>query len=821
MKQADNLQEAYFDPAGYTVLKTAQTQTRIWFMGDGVVRIRTSFGNSFPEESLSLIRTAWADLYDQLLGQERQHVIALQPEIDDREPNQLTVSCDGLVIKVLCDPFSISCGRAGAAPSFRDVPGRAYTYRSGRINHSFCLDECSYYGFGEKTGRLEKTGAKMRMSNKDACGYDPIHTDPLYKHVPWFIKLSPDGQEACGVYYNTSADCEFDIGCEYNGYWPRMGQFSSFAEEVDIFYIAGPSMKDVVKRFCRLTGCAPMLPLYAYGYLGSTMYYSELPENCHREILNFVAKTRRMGIPCTNFHLSSGYTTDSTGKRNVFSWNPDKFPDPKGFISAMHERGVTVTPNIKPALLTSNPLYNTFRQAGAFIYTPSGEPYVTQFWGGKGSFVDFTNPVGRSLWQHHMKENLLDYGICSVWNDNNEFDISDDEAICYNEGNPTPACQLRARLPMLMNITAKHVLEKTYPTMRLYQVTRSGNTGIGRYAQTWTGDNYTSWESLRHNIATILGCSLSGISQTGSDIGGFAGPAPDAELFVRWVWFGVLLPRFSIHSANNDNTVTEPWMYPEMMDAIRAAFRLRSSLMPYLYALGRHAHLTGEPILRPMLYEFPNDPAVRYKDIDFMLGEGLLAANVVEEGNTSRSVYLPQGEVFYDFYTRKCYQGGQSISVAAPLTSTPLFQRGGSIIPLQEADTITMWMCPDKPCSFTLYEDDGISNDDQNGCHRTTEYALSKDNKIITVSCKESGSYIPTQRISFNIQCAQMAPNEIYCNGEKLPQILDEEAFRKADIGWHYFHSGKICSVKYGNGRDISKLLINYDKFDLIRMNTD
>jgi len=560
MKQADILCGINWDPSGFLTLKTRQTQTRIWFMGDGIVRIRTSFSGHFPEASLSLVWTAWEDHYDRLLGPERRRTVPLEPVVSESGENQLLLTCGDLVVTVQRAPFSISCGRKDSAPSFRDVPGRAYTYSRGHITHSFCLDDSNFYGFGEKTGRLEKTGTHMRMSNKDACGYDPVRTDPLYKHVPWFLKLSPDGQEACGIYYNTAADCEFDIGREYNGYWPRMGQYEAAADKVDLFYIAGPSMRDVVKRFCRLTGCAAMLPRYALGYLGSTMFYSELPENCDREILNFVDKTHREGIPCTNFHLSSGYTTDSTGKRNVFSWNRDKFPDPAQFIAEMENRGAVVTPNVKPALLTTNPLYDTFLEAGAFIRRSSGEPYITQFWGGKGSFVDFTNPVGRSLWQQYMESSLLDYGIHSVWNDNNEFDIADDDAICENEGMPTPAIQLRASLPMLMNITSMQALVRKFPNQRLYQVTRSGSAGISRYAQTWTGDNLTCWESLRYNIATMLGCGLSGISLTGSDIGGFAGPAPDAELFVRWIWCGILLPRFSIHSANNDNTVTEPWM---------------------------------------------------------------------------------------------------------------------------------------------------------------------------------------------------------------------------------------------------------------------
>ena len=821
MKQADILREVYSDPAGFTVLKTTHTQTRIFFMGDGVVRIRTSFGNQFPEESLSLIRTAWADLYDDFLGQERCRTTPLRASIDDRNPDTLLICCDDLTVSIRYSPFSISCGRTDMPPSFRDIPGRAYTYQKGRITHSFCLDESSYYGFGEKTGSLEKTGTHMRMSNKDACGYDPVRTDPLYKHIPWFIKLSRNGQDACGIYYNTAADCEFDIAREYNGYWPRMGQFETDAEEVDLFFIAGSSMKDVVKRFCRLTGCAPMLPRYAYGYLGSTMFYSELPDNCDKKILGFVDKAQRMELPCTNFHLSSGYTTDSYGKRNVFSWNSDKFPDPAHFISEMKERGVIVTPNMKPVLLTTNPLYDAFQQARAFIVTGTGEPYITQFWGGKGSFVDFSNPSGREMWKQCMEETLLNHGIGSIWNDNNEFDITDDEAICWNEGIPTPANRIRANLPMLMNITAKQVLEKKYPNIRLYQVTRSGNTGIGRYAQTWTGDNYTSWDSLRYNIATMLGCSLSGITHTGSDIGGFAGPAPDPELLVRWIWCGVLLPRFSIHSANNDNTVTEPWMYPEQLDTVRAAFQLRFKLISYLYSLGTHAHQTGEPILRPMVYEFPQDPNVRLEDVDFMIGDGILAACVVKKDATQRRVYLPKNEVFYDFYTRKRYTGGQTITVPAPLDRTPLFQRGGSILSLTESKIINIWICPEKNCSYTLYEDDGISNNYLNGQYSATKYTLTTIDEVVTITADQQGSYIPAEIILYHIQCNQKAPAEIVWNGKHLPQILDDECFNNINCGWHYYNSTKICTIKCGNGRNIENLVINFGEFDLIRMDFD
>ena len=209
MKQTDTLQSHSWNPAGFLTLETTHTQTRIWFMGDGVARIRTSFSGHFSEESLSLVWTAWEDHYDSLLCSERHRTFPLAPEIDDRDPNCLFIRCDGLVLTVQREPFAISCGHIGSGFSFRDVPGRAYTYRQGHITHSFCLDDSYFYGFGEKTGHLEKTGVSMRMSNKDACGYDPIRTDPLYKHITWVNEHYEDERPKVDVVAYVTEDEEF------------------------------------------------------------------------------------------------------------------------------------------------------------------------------------------------------------------------------------------------------------------------------------------------------------------------------------------------------------------------------------------------------------------------------------------------------------------------------------------------------------------------------------------------------------------------------------------------------------------------------------
>lgn len=194
----------------------------------------------------------------------------------------------------------------------------------------------------------------------------------------------------------------------------------------------------------------------------------------------------------------------------------------------------------------------------------------------------------------------------------------------------------------MMAKTAKDALNDYAPNERPYLVNRAGFAGIQRYAQTWAGDNRTSWNNLKYNIPTVLGMGLSGVANQGCDIGGFDGPAPEPELFVRWVQNGIFQPRFSIHSSNDDNTVTEPWMYPKYTKYIRDAIQLRYTLIPYFYSLLHEAATVGSPIMRPLVYEFQNDPNVAEESFEFMLGSSLLVANVLEKGENKKKRYIYQ-----------------------------------------------------------------------------------------------------------------------------------------------------------------------------------
>src|SRR5262249_6886670 len=152
-----------------------------------------------------------------------------------------------------------------------------------------------------------------------------------------------------------------------------------------------------------------------------------------------------------------------------------------------------------------------------------------------------------------------------------------------NFGNPIPATEIRPLQTLLMCKASFEAQQEYAPENRPFTVSRAGFAGMQRYVQTWSGDNYTSWQTLKYNVRMGTGLAMSGVSNSGHDVGGFLGPQPDPELFLRWVQFGVFLPRFSIHSENTDGIVTEPWMYPEITPAVRELFRLRYRLMPYYY----------------------------------------------------------------------------------------------------------------------------------------------------------------------------------------------------------------------------------------------
>lgn len=818
----------------YVSVMTNSVEIRIFFLTDSIVRIRAGFDGSFAEESYSLVMTAWEDRMDEFLDGYRRRIEAVETELEDH-PDRAVIHSKRLKVVVEKAPFRICVYDEDGTLLHADIVDLAYLEDSNkrRIHTSEISPDDCFYGFGEKSGQLNKAQKFMSMSPKDAMGYDPKETDSLYKHIPFYIKLNRMTKKAVGYFYHSTYECDFDMGREKSNYWKPHSRYRADGGDIDLFLIAGPEVRTVVERYTDLTGKSAMLPRYALGYLGSSMYYPELEADCDDAILDFIDTTREEGIPVDGFQLSSGYCaveTEEGIKRCVFTWNKKRFKNPSDFFRQMSERGVSVSPNVKPGILLVHPKLEEMKKKGMFVKaSDSDEPGIGTWWGGRGVFTDFTKESARRDWKAMLKEDVLEYGTSSVWNDNCEYDsLVDKDCRCDFEGKGGTIGQLKSVMSNIMCHITDEAIHETFDNTRPYIVCRSGHSGIQRYAQTWAGDNLTCWDSLKYNIATILGMGLSGVANHGCDIGGFYGASPEAELLVRWIQNGIFQPRFSVHSTNTDNTVTEPWMYSGCTDHIKKAIGLRYQLSPYLYSLMERAHETGLPIMEPMCSAFQQDVNCYEEGVDFMFGDSLLVANVVEKGASSRSVYLPKGSVFYDFYTRTPYMGGQMLELPVDLSSIPLFIKSGSLIPMaanpmnnlmtQQADGIVLLCAAEEDGAFTLYEDDGITMEYVQGNYLKTKITMTSGELTHLDFALEGTFETAVKTMYLDMIHREKAPFWITVDGTELPHFLHRKKFEAAECGWYYSQSLKSVQIKYPNPNKEYRVTVSFEQFDLIGM---
>lgn len=809
------------------------------FMNDDVIRVRVSFDRTFPEESYTLMKTAWEDRLDHLFTGERERITPEHLPYENREDCYVFRTA---TIKLVLqkEPFSIMLyTKEDNRCVYRDLPERAYEIdQLGRISHYSYMDreKDHFYGFGEKTGHLDKKGRRLRMSPKDAIGHDPENGDPMYKHIPFYIRVNEDHLHAIGLFYHNSYDCVFDMGQEISGYWERYCYWQADGGDIDLFLINGPTVSDIIDSYTWLTGRTALPTKQSLGFCASTMYYAELEQDCDKEIYKVIDKHLQEDMYIDNFWLASGYSSgEEDGLRYTFNWNYKRFPDPEGFFANMNAKGINVICNLKPGVLANHPYGKYYEERDAYIKTADGkEAYIGRWWGGEGRFIDFTGQAGREAWKKLLKETILNKGAKTVWNDNCEMDgVEDRNAQCDFEGKGGTMAMLKIIHSNMMAYIGWKALEETYPNERPYVINRAGFAGVQRYAQVWGGDNLTDWKTVKYNLATIVGMGLSGCANMGCDIGGFAGGAPEGELMLRWIQSGVFQPRFTINSANNDNTVTQPWMYEELIPQVRAAYALRYRLLPYLYSLMYEASISGKPVMRPLFMEFPDDAACyRDKHLTFLFGPALLVANVVEKSAKERTLYLPAGTKWYDMNDHmREYEGGQMITVPVTLDTIPMFFRGSAVLCTSEDVThilrdtmkqLDFIIGAQKNNNFVFYDDDGHTQDFKKGVYaKTTITVKSGDRK--TISFHKEGSYEDTiERLTLKVVSKEKGAFWVSVDGRRITRYLVADNWEEADEGWYYNLSDRTVWIKCAKPKkDDFEIVVSTEKFDLIGMADD
>jgi alpha-glucosidase len=600
-------------------------------------------------------------------------------------------------------------------------------------------DAASYVGMGERTRRLLRNDSACENWNTDNPAYK-IDSDPLYKSIPFYICIPTDGRPAHGIFVDNSHRSVFDFGAR------AVGHVSAEFDGGDLVYyiLTGPAPRDVLRRYTLLTGRTSQPPRWALGYHQSRWSY--YPEST---VCDLAREFRERNIPLDVIHLDIHYMD---GYR-VFTWDNERFPDPAGMNEALRDIGIRTVAIVDPGV-KKDAEYDVAREgleSGHFVTLPDGSPYEGRVWPGECHFPDFTRPGSRT-WFGDRAARMLDDGVSGIWTDMNEPSVfggkTMPDAISFDmEGMGGTHAEAHNVYGLQMARSVHEGLQRRAPDARPFVITRAGFAGMQRYGACWTGDNVSSWEHLRLAIPMMLSLGISGVPFVGTDIGGFDGE-PEPELFARWMQLGAFSPFFRAHSAQ-DTSSQEPWSFGEEVEAVcREAIRLRYRLIPYLESAFHSHRLTGAPILRPLIWEYPADPHCQQNEDQFLFGETLLVAPVVERGATSREVYLPEG-AWFDFATGAAYVGGQTYTIDAPLSHIPLFARAGSVLPLcddalstdsQDRSRIELIVFRGSG-STQWYEDDGASNGWMKGDVRETTFRVSRCTGGTRLEREIRGSY--------------------------------------------------------------------------------
>ncbi len=328
-------------------------------------------------------------------GRERLDVgaFALPSFSVEERDDSVALTTTELSVRIALRPFGIVWSTPEGTPFAADRPTQAYQWseQSDVVRHYMARAVTDqFYGLGDKTGPIDKHGRRVRTLAVDALGYNAETSDPLYKHWPFLIARDPGSGIASGWFYDTLAATTFDLGCEHDNYHG----FYRYAEidggDLDYYVFVGPRVRDVVRKFTELTGRMAFGPRWSLGYANTAMALADAPD-AQAKLAAFVDSAASHDVPMSAFHFGSGYT--SRGKRRyVYTWNRDKFPDPRAAIAKFKSRGIRTVVNLKPCLLDDHPDYAEVAAAGAFVNDArTGLPCVGQFWDGVGAHVDFSH----------------------------------------------------------------------------------------------------------------------------------------------------------------------------------------------------------------------------------------------------------------------------------------------------------------------------------------------------------------------------------------------------------------------------------------------
>jgi alpha-D-xyloside xylohydrolase len=537
--------------------------------------------------------------------------------------------------------------------------------------------------------------------------------------------------------------------------------WSASAEGIDYYFIAGTSLDDAIGGYREATGQAPLLPKWAYGYWQSRERY-----HTQTELLDTLREFRKRRFPVDVIVQDWRYWRDKQWGTHEF--DPARFPDPKGMVEEVHRLNARVPISVWPKFDTGTANFEEMKKGG-FLYPYTLDRGIKDWLGDDFTFYDAFNPAARKVYWRQIQEALFSKGFDGWWLDANEPNLIDDprpdeQAQIIDPTALGPAARVMNAYPLVHNEGIRDALRAAAPDQRVALLSRSAWAGSQRTGSiAWSGDTVGRWEVLRAQVPAGLSYSLSGLPYWTHDIGGFSVDYPGGnkneeyrELFTRWFQFGAFCPIFRAHG---QTTEREPWFFGgEDHRAYRTLLRfteLRYRLLPYIYSLAARVTLDHDTMMRALVMDFPADPKVRDLKDEFLFGPALLVSPVMAPGLTARPVYLPAGR-WYDFWTGAVVEGGRTVESPAPYESLPVHVRAGSILPIGPArqhafdgpeDPVTLFVYEGRDGTFSLYEDDGLTNAYEKGGYSRIPLAWNDGKRALSIGAR-TGAFAdaPTER---------------------------------------------------------------------------
>lgn len=551
-------------------------------------------------------------------------------------------------------------GRVLTSSAFRGM-GRALDKDTGKtyMSDSLMLDvgEC-VYGLGERFAAYVKNGQSIDMWNADGG----TASEQTYKNIPFYMT-----NRGYGIFVEDTSDVSFEVASEK----VERVQFSAEGETIVYDVIYGGTPKTVLDGYTALTGRPALMPAWSFGLWLSTSFTTNYDE---KTATSFIQGMADRDIPLSVFHFDCFWMKGFNWCD--FTWDEETFPDPVGMLKRYHDRGLHLCCWINPYIGQASPLFREGMEHGYLLKKTNGDVWQTDLWQAGMGILDVTNPDARAWYCDHLRK-ILRMGVDCLKTDFGErIPVRD---IAYYDGKDP--LHMHNYYTFLYNKMVFDLLKEELGEGEAILFARSATAGSQQFPVHWGGDNSASYVSMAETLRAGLSMSHSGFGFWSHDISGFEQTAP-ADVYKRWAAFGLLSSHSRLHGSSSYRV---PWLFDEeSCDVVRKFTRLKCRLMPYLYGAAVEAHEHGTPMMRPMMLEFPDDPACDTLDRQYMMGESLLVAPVFH-ADSHVDYYLPDGQWTSLLDGRKV-QGGHWQRETHDFLSLPLMVRPGTVLPMGKHD---------------------------------------------------------------------------------------------------------------------------------------